>query len=140
MDDISCLTRVARDGSFGTATLQFARLRVIDCSQFPVPPCSGHPRLHPVPIVTRPAALRTFTVRSFANFIRTFLQCDSSPCARSPKKNEGCDYENKDPFSGLLSANALDAAPCTETPRCVCQDHRPEPRAGNTAYPQARGS
>src|SRR3981189_1107822 len=111
MDDISCLARVERDGSFGTATLQLARLRVVDRSQLPVPPCSGHPMLRAVPIMTRAAALRTFTVRGFAKFIRTFLQCDSSLCAGPSKKNEGCDYGNEDPCSGLLSADAFDAAP-----------------------------
>src|ERR1700716_3533001 len=51
--------------------------------------------LHPVPIVTRAAALRIFTVRSFAKFILTFQQCDSSPCAGPPKKMKGATMKTR---------------------------------------------
>src|SRR5712672_356383 len=92
----------------------------------------------PVPIVTRAAALRTFTVRSFAKFIERSCSAIVHP-ALGFRKNEGCDDENKDPCSGLLSADAFDAAPSTETPRCVCQDHGLQPQSGNTEQPGACG-
>src|SRR5882757_7459660 len=86
MDDISCLARVERDGSFGTATLQLARLRVVDCSQLPVPPCSGHPMLHPGPYCDTRSCITYFYGTQFCQIHRTFLQRDSSPCAGLPTK------------------------------------------------------
>jgi len=90
--------------------------------------------LHPVPIVTRGSALRTFFYGTqFCQIHRTFLQRDvvhQCATASEKNKNEGCDDENKGSIpGGTTIGGCFDAAHALKRLE-RCQIMGVQPRSG----------